>query len=128
MDGLNLTASACDCGSVCQQSWSQYLLLCRNHCILYQLHPSLLAVLGIVWCRVRTEAEALTIRLDATPSGLQVPHLHHPPFYAKCPFCHNPANLSWLGTGTKYCWLTYTAIILKYCVILKYILKWLIGV
>jgi len=46
MDGLNLTASACDCGSVCQQSWSQYLLLCRNHCILYQLHPSLLAILG----------------------------------------------------------------------------------
>jgi len=27
------------------------------------------------------EAEAPTIRLDATPSGLSVPHLHHPPIF-----------------------------------------------
>ena len=23
-------------------------------------------------------------------------------FYARCPSCHNPPNLSWIGTGTKY--------------------------
>ena len=28
-----------------------------------------------------TEAKAPTIRLDATPSGLSVPHLHHPPIF-----------------------------------------------
>ena len=32
-----------DCG--CCQSWSQYLLLCRTRCILYQLHPLLFATL-----------------------------------------------------------------------------------
>ena len=97
MDGLNLTASACDCGSVCQLSWSQYLLLCRNHCILYQLHPSLLAILGIVWCRVRTEAEALTIRLDATPSGLQVPPSPSSPILCQVPFLPQPCQfiLAW---------------------------------
>jgi len=25
-----------------------------------------------------------------------------PHFYARCPYCHNPRKLSWLGTGTKY--------------------------
>ena len=25
-----------------------------------------------------------------------------PQFYAGCPSCRNPPNLSWLGTGTKY--------------------------
>ena len=45
-----------------------------------------------------TEADAPTIRLDATPSGLSLHYLCH--FYAKCPFCCNPHNLSWLGTYT----------------------------
>jgi len=44
------------------------------------------------------EADAPTIRLDATPSGLSLHYLCH--FYAKCPFCCNPHNLSWLGTYT----------------------------
>jgi len=41
------------------------------------------------------------------------PHLCHPHhFYAGCPSSHNPPNLSWLGTGTKYAglhtrWLGY---------------------
>jgi len=50
-----------------------------------------------------TEENAPTIRLDATPSRLLEPPSPSPPphFYAKCPFCHNPPNLSWLGTGTK---------------------------
>jgi len=31
------------------------------------------------------------------------PHLYYPQhFYAGCPSWHNPPNLSWLGTGTKY--------------------------
>ena len=43
------------------------------------------------------EAEAPIISLGAT-----FPHLHHLPFYyAECPFCSNPPNLSWLGTGTE---------------------------
>jgi len=40
-----------------------------------------------------TEANAPTIRLDATSSRLSV-------LYAECPFCGNPPNLSWLETGT----------------------------
>jgi len=35
----------------------------------------------------------LTIWLGATPLS--------PIFYAGCPSCHNPPNLSWFGTGTK---------------------------
>jgi len=35
-----------------------------------------------LWCKGRlTEANTLTIRLDATPSGLTSAHLHHPPFF-----------------------------------------------
>jgi len=45
-----------------------------------------------LWCKERlTEADAATIRLGATPSGL--PHLHHPPYFlqAGCPSCR-PTN------------------------------------
>jgi len=44
-----------------------------------------------LWCKGRlTEADALTIRLGATPSGLTTAHLHHPPFFtAGCPSCHS---------------------------------------
>jgi len=49
------------------------------------------------------EASALIIRLDATPSGPSMPPPpSSPQFYAGCPSCRNPPNLSWLGTGTKY--------------------------
>jgi len=56
------------------------------------------------WCKGRlTEADTLIIRLDATSSGLIS---DSPPssayFYAGCPSCRNPPNLSWLGTCTKY--------------------------
>ena len=45
-----------------------------------------------------TEADALTIRLDATPSRLSVPLPPlSPHFYAECPFCHNPPNYPGLG-------------------------------
>jgi len=34
-----------------------------------------------LWCKGRlTEADTLTIRLGATPSGLTSTHLHHPPY------------------------------------------------
>jgi len=47
-----------------------------------------------LWCNGRlTEADTLTIRLGATPSGLTGAHLHHPPIFlwARCPSCR-PAN------------------------------------
>ena len=46
-----------------------------------------------------TKANSPAVRLGATSSGLIsiIPH-----FYAGCPFCRNPPNLFWLGTGTKY--------------------------
>ena len=35
-----------------------------------------------LWCKGRlTEADTLTIRLGATPSGLTSANLHHPPIY-----------------------------------------------
>jgi len=35
-----------------------------------------------LWCKERlTEADTMTIRLGATPSGLTSAHLHHPPPY-----------------------------------------------
>jgi len=47
------------------------------------------------WCKGRlTQADTLTIRLGATPSGLTSAHLHHPPHIflrAGCPSCH-PTN------------------------------------
>jgi len=46
------------------------------------------------WCRGRlTEADTLTIRLGASPSGLTSAYLHHPPYFLQtgCPSCH-PTN------------------------------------
>jgi len=49
------------------------------------------------------EASAPTVWLDATLSGPSMPPPpSSPQFYAGCPSCRNPPNLSWLGTGTKY--------------------------
>ena len=41
-----------------------------------------------LWCKERlTEADTLTIRLGATPSGLTSAHLHHPQFFTgRMPF------------------------------------------
>jgi len=42
-----------------------------------------------LWCKGRlTEADTLTIRLGATPSGLTSAHFHHPPifFTGRMPF------------------------------------------
>ena len=40
----------------------------------------------------------------------QTPHFH-----AGCPSCHNPANLSWLGTGTGICWIAYSCGLVDPC-------------
>ena len=57
-----------------------------------------------------SEVGTQTIWLGTTPSRL----ISDPPshFYTRCPSCHNPPILSWLGTGTKYTglhsqWLGY---------------------
>jgi len=48
---------------------------------------------------------------DATPSKLSVPPPPSlPHFYAECPICRNPPNLSWPGTGTEWCWLAYLVV------------------
>ena len=47
-----------------------------------------------LWCKGRlTDADTLTIRLGATPSGLTSAHFHHPPYFlqAGCPSCR-PTN------------------------------------
>jgi len=59
-----------------------------------------------------TEADTPTTQLGATPL-ISDPPPSSPHFYAGCPSCHNPSNLSWLGTGTKYAglhtqWLGFT--------------------
>ena len=47
-------------------------------------------------------------RYNDHPAGCHSIHTNQRPtsinlhFYARCPSCHNPPTLSWLGTGTKY--------------------------
>ena len=48
-----------------------------------------------------TEADELSIHLDAIPSGLSVPLTSSSHFYTECPFCRNAPNLSCFGTGTE---------------------------
>jgi len=54
-----------------------------------------------LWCKGRlTEADAPTIRLGATPSGLTSAHLHHPPFFTgQMPFL--PPNQQCQSTEGK---------------------------
>ena len=47
------------------------------------------------------EADALTIRLDATPSGLSVPPPPSSPHLHQMPFLPQPSCLSSLGAGTE---------------------------
>jgi len=64
-----------------------------------------LAIFWIFWCKTKiTQADTPTIRMDCHPIQTNwCPHLCHPHhFYVGCPSWHNPPNLSWLGTGTKY--------------------------
>jgi len=70
------------------QSWRERIPVCR-----------------ISLCKMKTtQADKPTIWMDCCPILTNwCPHLWHPHhFYAGCPSWHNPPNLSWLGTGTKY--------------------------
>jgi len=63
------------------------------------------AIFWIFWSKMKiTQADAPTIWMDCYPIQTNwCPHFCHPHhFYAGCPSLHNPRNLSWLGTGTKY--------------------------
>jgi len=83
-------------------------MLHRTHCILYQLPPLLLVhLLDFMVEGKITEADALTICLDATPSGLSVPLSHLSPIFTPTVFSAlpQPSQFIQLGTGTKYCWL-----------------------
>jgi len=72
----------------------------------------------------------MKITQTATPSrliGATVYHPHH--FYARCPSWHNPPNLSWLGTGTKYAglhtqWLVYLNTMVVYIQICLFLIVW----
>ena len=58
---------------------------------------------GLYGAREDNRADTPTIWLGATPPGLisDAPP-SSPHFYAGCPSCRNPPNLSWLETGTIY--------------------------
>ena len=61
-----------------------------------------------------TEADTPTIWMGATPSELiSDPPPSPPPFLRQIPFCCNPPNLSWLGTGTGMCWIAYSVVWLR---------------
>jgi len=63
------------------------------------------AIFWIFWYKMKImQADAPTIWMDCHPIQTNwCPHLYHPHhFYAGCSSWHNPPNLSWLGTGTKY--------------------------
>ena len=83
--------------------------VCRHWC--NQLDNSAVACFILIGCSHGKldclkiiRADAPTIRMDCHPiQNNWCPHLCHPTiFYARCPSYHNPPNLSWLGTGTKY--------------------------
>ena len=51
-----------------------------------------------------TEADILTIRLGATPSGLTTAHLHHPPYFlqARCPSCRPTSSIKALKATSAF--------------------------
>ena len=52
--------------------------------------------LRTLWCNRRlTEADTLTIRLGATPSGLTGAHLHHRPFFTGLPSAQPTVSKHW---------------------------------
>jgi len=56
-------------------------------------------VQGLRGRHTQNQAGRHSIQTNPPPSS---PH-----FYAGCPSCHNPPNLSWLGTCHRACWLAY---------------------
>ena len=66
---------------------------------------SLFTIFWILWSKMKiTQADTPTIQMDCYPILTNwCPNLWNPHhFYAGCPSWHNPPNLSWLETGTKY--------------------------
>jgi len=64
-----------------------------------------LATFWIFCCKMKIiQADAPTIRMDCHPIQTNWCHhlCHHYHFYAGCLSLHNPPNLSWLGSGTKF--------------------------
>jgi len=79
------------------------------------------AIFWILWSKMKiTQADAPTIWMDCHPFRLNgAPTSAIPQFLAGCPSLHNPPNLSWLWTGTKYAglhtrWLGLLIIIVTY--------------
>ena len=78
----------------------------------------------VSWCQTKSSSACYSARRNIrgrhtnNPAGRhsirtnQWPISFIPPFLRRCPSCHSPPNLSWLGTGTKYAgshtqWLGY---------------------
>ena len=58
-----------------------------------------------LWCKGRlTEADTLTMRLGATPSGLTSAHLHHPPIFLRtgCPSCQRTNSVKALKATSAF--------------------------
>jgi len=72
-------------------------------------HPIFISIFWILMVQGKiTEVDTPTVQLGATPSELiSEPPPSSPHFYARCRSCHNPPNLSWLGTGTGICWIAH---------------------
>ena len=57
---------------------SQYLLLCRTHCIFYQLPPLLFAIFWVLWCRERQQRQMHWQSVWMPPyPDYRCPCLHH---------------------------------------------------
>jgi len=74
----------------------------------YCYYLCMINLMKLPYLNVITDAHTMHKQRHAKFSGhpiqtnwcLHFHHLHH--FYAGCPSCRSPPNLSWLGTGTKY--------------------------
>ena len=87
-----------DYGSVHLQSWSQYLLLHRTCCILYQLPPLLLAVFWIMWAGKDNRGRCTDSPYGCYPvQTMSVPTSIIHPFLRQMPFPSQPSKsiLAW---------------------------------
>jgi len=113
----------CDKFTVSLQMWLTSSATCRRPYILYIIHhttthnhstalfpgPHRWASVKrklLLDCGAREDNNRQTqgdtpYRLISNPP----PSIAH--FYAICPSCCNPPNLSWLGTGKGICWIAY---------------------
>ena len=69
-----------------------------------------------LWCKGRlTEADTLTIRLGATPSGVNSAHLHHPPIFlqAGCTLCRPTNSVKALKATLQWVKLAISVLLCK---------------